>query len=212
MMMQIPLRRLRAVVLATTLVALLPAVALGHAELETATPSQDSTVTTPVTEVSATFSEALSPNGSGFELLDAQGDLLATGGIDPADDQRMVLTVDPALADGLYTVRWVAVAADGHVERGEWDFTVAVAASAPPSAAPTGTPAASATPSSVPSATASAAPTSAPSATAAPSPSGSGSETSGGSDVLLPIIVALIVVGAGAAYLLSQRNRPSDSA
>ena len=34
--------------------------------------------------------------------------------------------------------------------------------------------------------------------------------TGSGSDVVLPIIVALIVLGAGAAYLLSRRNRPTD--
>ena len=43
-----------------------------------------------------------------------------------------------------------------------------------------------------------------------PVPSADGSSTGSGSDVLLPIIVALIVLGAGAAYLLSRRNRPPD--
>jgi hypothetical protein len=28
--------------------------------------------------------------------------------------------------------------------------------------------------------------------------------------VVIPIIVALIVLGAGAAYLLTRRNRPAD--
>ena len=32
-----------------------------------------------------------------------------------------------------------------------------------------------------------------------------------GSDVVVPIIVALIVLGAGAAYLLTRRNRPTDA-
>ncbi|MEA2611763.1 MAG: hypothetical protein QOG32_1489, partial [Chloroflexota bacterium] len=37
-----------------------------------------------------------------------------------------------------------------------------------------------------------------------------GTTGSGTSDVLLPIIVALIILGAGAAYLLSRRGRPTD--
>jgi LPXTG-motif cell wall-anchored protein len=42
-------------------------------------------------------------------------------------------------------------------------------------------------------------------------PSGGGDTTGSGSDVVLPIIVALVVLGAGAAYLLSRRNRPTSA-
>ena len=49
-----------------------------------------------------------------------------------------------------------------------------------------------------------------PSAGPTPAPSAGGDTTGSGSDVVVPIIVALIVLGAGAAYLLSRRNRPTD--
>ena len=72
------------------------------------------------------------------------------------------------------------------------------------------TPAVTAAASAVPTAAVSAAPSAIASSPPTPVPSADGSSTGSGSDVLLPIIVALIVLGAGAAYLLSRRNRPPD--
>jgi LPXTG-motif cell wall-anchored protein len=79
------------------------------------------------------------------------------------------------------------VALDGHLLRGTWTFTVAAAPTASPS------PIATAVSSSV----------------ATPGPSAAGTTGSDSSDVALPIIVALIILGAGAAYLLGRRNRPA---
>ena len=47
-----------------------------------------------------------------------------------------------------------------------------------------------------------------PSAAPTPVPSADGGTTGSGGDVVLPIILALIILGAGAAYLLTRRNRP----
>jgi methionine-rich copper-binding protein CopC len=212
MMRRFAVRRVAAFFLAATVAVAAPAAVLGHAELKTPTPAADSVQTEPVTEVSGIFTEAMKKDGSSLELLDATGASAAKGGLDPADDTRMVIDLDAPLAPGAYTVRWTSVATDGHVDRGEWTFAVAAAPTPTPTPVPTPRPStvptAVATASSTPTPTpiASPAPTASPSA--APSPTGAGDGTaSSTSDVLLPIVVALIVLGAGAAYLLRQRNR-----
>ena len=49
-----------------------------------------------------------------------------------------------------------------------------------------------------------------PSPSPTPAPSAAGDPAGSSGDVVLPIIVALIVLAAGAAYLLSRRSRPPD--
>jgi methionine-rich copper-binding protein CopC len=198
-------RRLAAVVIACLAALAAPAAVRGHAELKTATPAAGSAQTKPVTQVAGVYTDSMKKDGSSIELLDASGASVAKGGLDPADDTRMVANLTAPLPAGAYTVKWTSVATDGDLLRGEWTFMVAAAASASPSAAP---------PSAAPSPTlvASAAASVAASPTAAPSPSGDVSATSGSTDVLLPVIVALILLGGGAAYLLNRRNRPSNPA
>ncbi len=194
---------------AVMLTFLLPGMALGHAELVTATPADKSTVTEPVAEVSGTYSEAMTPDGSSLVVKDSNGDVVASGTVDPADDTRMVATPATPLGDGTYRVESTSVATDGHIEHTTWTFTVAIPATPEPT--PTPTPSASA------SAAATASPTPvpatpSPSAEPTPAPSADGSTTASGNDVILPIVVALIILGAGAAYLLVRRNRPTDPA
>ena len=205
-MLQNPIRRVATLVLAVALAGILvPGLVLAHAELVTPTPADKAVVAPPVSEVSGIYSEAMTPTGSSLVVKDTSGATVASGTVDPADNTRMVAAPATPLETGTYDVEWTSVATDGHVERGTWTFTVGVAAP-PVSSAP-----ASTEPSSSPSV----APTTAP-ATTLPSvaptavPSADGSSTGSGSDVTLPIIVALIVLGVGAAYLLSRRNRPSD--
>ena len=203
-MLQKPISRVATLLLVSAMAALLaPALVLAHAELETAIPADKSTVTEPVAEVSGNYSEAMRPDGSSLIVKGADGATVAEGTVDPEDDTRMVATPSAPLINGTYTVESTAIAIDGHAERSTWTFTVAAAptpsptpvATAAPSAAPTSTPVAATPVSSI-------APT--------PVPSDEGTSTGSDSDALLPIIVALIILGAGAAYLLSRRNRPPE--
>ena len=204
-MLQMPFRRVATLVLVAAMAVLLvPGLVLAHAELETPTPADKSVVPPPVLEVSGVYSEAMTPTGSSLVVKNTSGATVASGSVDPEDDMRMVATPATPLTTGTYTVEWTSVALDGHVERGSWTFDVGIAApsvSSPATTAPSSTP--SAAPSPVPA-------TPVPSVAPTPVPSADGSSTGSGSDVLLPIIVALIVLGAGAAYLLSRRNRPPD--
>jgi methionine-rich copper-binding protein CopC len=179
-----------------------------HAELVRAIPADGETVTGPVTVVSGRYSQDLADN-SRLEIKDLGGATLGTGGVDPQDGRRMVVRPDAPLVDGTFTVESTSVSAeDGDIERLTWTFTVtapATSAPAPPS------PTASGSPASSPSVAASSAPPSA-SPPASPSPSASPAPTtptSGGGDVVLPIIAAFAIVAVAAGFLLTRnRSRP----
>lgn len=205
---RVPGRR-ASLTLAALLMLLLPAVVLAHAELETSTPADGATVPSPFAgPIVMTFSAALA-NGSKAELYGPDGTLIASAMVD-GPGATMTIALGTALAAGDYEIKWTTVAEDTDVARGTVEFTVtpappSVSPSDPPTAGPTApaatTPSA-ATPSAEP---ASSVPSALPSATPAV---GSSTSASGG-DVVLPILVALIVIGAGAVYLLSRRNRPA---
>jgi len=193
MMLHVP--RLRgSVVLGAALAAvfLLPAGAVAHADLQSSAPAQGSVVASPFGgPIVLTFSEPLA-QGSKADLMGSDGATVASATVD-AHAMTMTIALTTPLDPGAYEVRWVSIADDGDVLRQPIvKFTVAPAAVslAPPVATPTPTP--------------SLAPT--------PEPSGSGDTTGSGGDVVVPIIVALIVLGAGAAYLLTRRNRPAGPA
>ena len=205
-MLQTAIRRAATLLLASLALVMVPGLVLAHAELQTATPADKSTVTAPVAEVSGIYSEAMKPAGSSMIVKDASGATVAQGTVDPADTTRMVAKPSTPLGNGSYTVDWTSVALDEHVERGTWTFTVAVAPTPSPTAIATSAPSAAATaaPTLVPA-------TPIPSIAPTPAPSGGSSTAGSGSDVVLPIVLGLIILGAGAAYLLSRRNRPPSS-
>jgi methionine-rich copper-binding protein CopC len=178
----------------------MPAAVAAHAELVRATPAAGSTVSEPVSEVSATYSEDLTDD-SRLDVLDQDGARIAVGRVDPADKRRMVATLDPAVLAGTFTVRSTAISTDGHPERTQWTFTVAVPATpSPTSAGQSSAPAPSASPTAGPSAT----PTAAPTPSASPAP---GSNTGSGTDVIVPIIAALAIITIGTGFLLSRGRR-----
>lgn len=190
-------------ILIVALVALaFPAAVAGHSELDTSTPANGASVPAPFDGPIVLHFSAILAAGSKASLLDPAGTTIAAARVD-GPGATMTFTLDAALAAGDYQVKWTTVAVDTDVARGTIEFTVA------PTASPTGSAPASpiaAPPSAAP---ASSAASASPDASASPSASPPvGSDTSGGGeDVVLPILVGLIVVGAGAAYLLSRRNR-----
>ena len=179
-----------------------------HAELLETTPADGATVVGTPDELVAVFDDELVVEESSLSIRNAQGERLAVGGVDPNQPTHLLIADVPELAIGTYEMRWTAGTDDGHVERGTWTFTVAIATKTP------GTPAPSETASPSAAATASAAPT--PSDTLAPTPSASATPTdpsgAAGNDVILPIIAALAIVLIVAGALLSRRGRPSGGA
>jgi methionine-rich copper-binding protein CopC len=181
--------------------AVAPLSVSAHAELTASDPKADATLPGSPATITLDFSDTLKSN-SHFEVTDASGTQVLKGGPDPDVKDRMSVAVTTPLAAGAYQVQWTSVASDGDVERGKFSFTVAEATPPPPTPSPTPTATATASASTSPT------PSASPSATPAPSPSGDGGATGGtsGSDVVLPILVALILVG-GLGIWLARRQR-----
>jgi methionine-rich copper-binding protein CopC len=197
-------RRCAALFALVLLVTIGPSAVLGHAELDTASPADKSTVTGSPPEVVFTFTEPVNPTKSSLKLVDGGGAIVADGStVDPADAKKMHLVV-PTQPPGAYTVRWTTASAlDGDIARGTTTFTI-VAATPSPSVVPSATasPSAAASEAASPS-------TSAPSASPAPSPapSGGGGTPTSTRDAVIPVIGALIVLAGLGLWLLRGRSR-----
>jgi methionine-rich copper-binding protein CopC len=195
-------RGLGAVLVAFAAALILPTTVAAHAELQTATPKDGATVAGSPPEISGTYSEAMTTTGSSLVLLGPDGKQVATGGVDPANDRRMAIDPVPDLVPGMYTVKSTTKsAADGDIDRKEWSFTVVPAPTPTPTLAPSATaaPSVSAPPAST-----------SPTSNASPAPSAAVDGTSsGGGDVVLPIVAALAIVAVGGALLLGRRGRTS---
>lgn len=190
-------------VMLTALLLLFAAAApvLGHAELDTADPEDGAVLETPPTTVTLTFTEGLDASKSSFRIV-LDGNDVATGSADE-DGSEVMTATDLTLAPGDYVIRWTSAAEDGHLERGRLTFTV----SEPLPATPSPTPVASASASVAPSPSDAVTPAATEAPTPAPSPSADTTPvSSSGSDILLPIIAALAIVGV-VAYLVLRRGR-----
>jgi len=201
-MVRHPLGRLSAWIVAASVAALLvPGLVSAHSELVSSDPASGANVSSPYTgPIILTFSEHLA-SGSKADLVDPSGATIASATVDQ-NAMTMTFALTTPLTPGDYQVKWVSIADDGDVLR-QPIVTFTVAANASPADS------ASAAASGGPSATA--VPTTAPSAAPTPAPSPGSDAGGSGGDVVIPIIVVLIVLGAGATYLLTRRNRPTDT-
>lgn len=188
------------------LALLVPPAVVAHAALDTPTPADGATVEGTPAEVAGTYTQTLDTAGSSIQLRDAAGTVIATGGVDPADDHRLVITDIPPLAPGEYEVRSTTLSAeDGEIDRPTWTFTVTAAPTPSPTPAPTANPEPTVEPTSAPSPD----PTTAPTATAAPTPSDHEDPTGASdADAILPIIAGLAIVLIAGVVLLGRRGRP----
>ncbi|MEU7650469.1 copper resistance CopC family protein [Micromonospora taraxaci] len=145
-----PLRRnavrLGAAALAVLVALLVPAgPAWAHNSLRTATPVQQSTVTSAPTEIVLEFMSRLDPTFTTIVLTDAAKRKVVTGEPVVAGAKSTVQVTD-TLPNGTYTVAYRVVSADGHPVQGSYPFTVADPTS---TAAPVVEAAVSTTPSAV---------------------------------------------------------------
>ena len=183
--------------------ALPAAIALGHAELDTATPKDKATVNGPLAEVVMTFTEPVKPANSSLKLVDSGGKVVVEGStVDASDAKTMHLALPATLPAGTYTVRWTTASAlDGDLDHGTTTFTLNAAPSVAPSAPPTTLPSEAA---ASPSTAASVAPSVAPSPSPSSPPTSPATSTS---DAVIPVVVALIVLAGLGLWLLRGRSR-----
>lgn len=97
--------------------------ALAHSELRGSLPANQSVLTEPPKDIQLTFNERV--RVTDLRLVDTAGRatrLSNRGGMEPT--QSVHAPIQPALADGTYTVEWAAISADGHPVSGRLVFTL----------------------------------------------------------------------------------------
>ncbi|PCE22853.1 copper resistance protein [Paraburkholderia acidicola] len=116
----------------TTARSLVAALLLGAAQLAHAhaypthqVPGAGATVSSTQKDIAIDFDDGLEPAFSSITVTDAQGKAVTNGKatVDPSNQKHMSVGLN-ALTPGVYTVAWVAVAADGHRTQGHYTFTV----------------------------------------------------------------------------------------
>jgi methionine-rich copper-binding protein CopC len=208
------LPRLTAFPAAILLVLVLAAPVFADAALVEANPDDKAILATPPTVVTLRFSQGVDAGKSSFRLVGPDGEV---GVGRPAKDGGKVMTLgDLTLGPGGYTVKWTVGSQDGHLVRGKLAFTVLDPTPAPatpsPGAVPTATPsdvpdasATPATPLTTP-AVASTAPAVEPQASAADPATDETPASASATDVLIPIVVGLLLVG-GVGVIVLRRSR-----
>ena len=100
--------------------------ALAHAELKSATPPVNGTVTAAPSEIDLEFTEGVNLAFTGIELKGPGKKTVATGkaALRAGDDTTLVVPLTGTLAAGTYTVTWHALSTDGHKTHGSYRFTV----------------------------------------------------------------------------------------
>jgi methionine-rich copper-binding protein CopC len=107
----------------TVVAAVSTATLLAHMKATKMEPAADSTVTASPTRVQIWFTEAPDPKVSKLELSGPSGAVKLTG-FQVTREKSVMATVESNLADGRYTARWQAAGNDGHIQKGEFAFTV----------------------------------------------------------------------------------------
>jgi putative copper export protein/methionine-rich copper-binding protein CopC len=123
-------RRLRVVfgALASAFVVMLvmPAPAYAHAHLSSSQPRAKAVLAAAPRALTLTFSEAPELAVSSLRLVDAHGIQVALGTLAHGADHHVITAdITGPLAAGRYTVFWQVAGADGHVQRGSYEFTIA---------------------------------------------------------------------------------------
>ena len=162
-----------------------------HTELDSTSPKAGSVVATAPSVIQLTFSEAPLPDGSQVALTDSKGNTIET---EPAQVDGATVTVlwPIDMPTGVITVNWRAVADDGHVVQGTFDFTYK------PGGDPVATESASAEP-VAPDASAT------PIAVVATPTSGDASDSSRG--LSFGVTAAVLIVAGGLLILLFAKRR-----
>jgi len=98
--------------------------AWAHAQLLSADPAKDATLTKAPTAVTLTFSGRLNPDFATIVVSDAAGRRIPASA--PAVDAAVAsVTLTPPLANGLHTIAYRVVSVDGHTVQGLYPVTLA---------------------------------------------------------------------------------------
>jgi methionine-rich copper-binding protein CopC len=96
-----------------------------HLQLDRSAPAADTTVETP-SEIRLWFSQVPQASATSMRLIRNGAPVDGVGALQPDDGDASIFAapVEEPLEEGAYTVSWRTMAADGHVVRGDFSFTV----------------------------------------------------------------------------------------
>jgi methionine-rich copper-binding protein CopC len=117
------MKRISVAILVACVALLLPRIALAHAHLVSSTPAADAAVQGPSVPIELRFNSRVDGGHSVLALVTRDGDGAAKLVIDKQSADNN-LNAHATLKPGSYTLRWQALAPDGHITRGEIPFTV----------------------------------------------------------------------------------------
>jgi methionine-rich copper-binding protein CopC len=108
-----------------TLIAIMVAAITVAAHMKAAKtePAADSTLTSSPARVQVWFTQVPDPKLTRLDVTGPAGPVKLNG-FKVNDDKSAVATVEGTLANGRYTVRWQSAGDDGHVQKGEFAFSV----------------------------------------------------------------------------------------
>ncbi|MGE3843552.1 MAG: copper resistance protein CopC [Vicinamibacterales bacterium] len=115
-------RRVLALVFVLALVANLAVTVFAHMKAAKMEPVADATVAS-VRRVQVWFTQAPDVKVSKLELAGPQGPVKLSG-FQVTADKSIMANVEGDLSDGRYTARWQAAGDDGHIQKGEYRFSV----------------------------------------------------------------------------------------
>ena len=104
-------------------IAFMPKAALAHAVLLASTPSAHASVKGPEITVHLKFNSRIDGAHSRLYLVDTSGKV-QTLTLTPQDSPDTLAAQSVKVSAGKYTIRWQALASDGHITRGEIPFVV----------------------------------------------------------------------------------------
>ena len=108
---------------ASFVIVFAPPVALAHAVLVSSTPSAHATLKGPEITIHLKFNSRIDGARSRLYLADSSGGVRMLS-LAPQDAPDSLATEKVKLGAGEYTIRWQALAGDGHITRGEIPFAV----------------------------------------------------------------------------------------
>lgn len=109
--------------LAVGLVVAATTVGFAHMKLAKTLPAADSTVNAKPAKVQLWYSQAPDKAVSKLTLSGPAGEV-KLGAVEVGADKSMAATVEGATPDGAYKVSWQTAGDDGHVQKGEFAFSV----------------------------------------------------------------------------------------
>jgi methionine-rich copper-binding protein CopC len=178
---------LAAVLVLVSAVLAVPAPAWAHTELLATSPADAAVVTSPLDEVTLTFSGPVRADGSSVTVTGPDGQSHSDGAVSVIDFVVHQPVTD--LASGTYQVQWQVAAGDGHPMSGQFTFELSLPAEPSPTPSPS---------------TPNPDPTSEPT----PSPGETGETGPGGWVWAVALLAVLAVIALVVALVLRRSRRP----